>query len=86
MKKVVFGIVILLAVIHQDFWWWGDKTLQFGFIPTGLLYHAIFSCMAAGIWFAATKFAWPSEIEAWAESSDEAHDSKQADGLKETQS
>lgn len=75
MKKVVFGIVILLAIIHQDFWWWGDRTLQFGFIPTGLLYHAMFSCMAAGIWFAATKFAWPSEIESWAETPDEIGDS-----------
>ena len=22
MKKVVYGLIVLLAVIHQDFWWW----------------------------------------------------------------
>ena len=71
MKKVVYGLVVLLAIIHQDFWWWNNKTLVFGFRPLGLFYHALFSCMAAGVWAMAIKWAWPSEIEEWAESVDE---------------
>ena len=71
MKKVVYGLVVLLAIIHQDFWWWDNKKLVFVFMPLGLFYHALFSCMAAGVWAMAIKWAWPSEIEEWAESVDE---------------
>lgn len=79
MKKAVFGFAIFLAIIHQDFWWWDNKELQLGFIPTGLFFHSIFSCLAAATWFAATKWAWPSDIEAWAETSGEPQDSSNAE-------
>jgi hypothetical protein len=36
-------------------------------MPLGLFYHALFSCMAAAVWALAIKWAWPSDIEAWAE-------------------
>ena len=71
MKKVVYGLVILLAVIHQDVWWWDNRELVFGFMPLGLFYHALYSSLAAGVWAMAVKWAWPSEIEQWAESADE---------------
>ena len=71
MKNVVFALLVLLAIIHQDLWWWENKTLVFGFMPLGLCYHALFSCMAAGVWAMAIKWAWPSDIEVWAESADE---------------
>jgi hypothetical protein len=66
-RNVIIFAAILLAILHQDFWWWDDRTLFFGFLPIGLGYHALYSCMAAGLWLAAVKFAWPSEIEAFAE-------------------
>ena len=50
MKNVVYALIVLMAIIHQDFWWWDNKTLVFGFMPLGLFYHALFSCMAAGVW------------------------------------
>ena len=71
MKNVVYALIVLLAIIHQDFWWWDNKTLVFGFMLLGLFYHALFSCMAAGVWAMAIKWAWPSDIEEWAESTDE---------------
>ena len=71
MNKVVYGLVILLAVIHQDVWWWDNRELVVGFMPLGLFYHALYSCLAAGVWAMAVKWAWPSEIEQWAESADE---------------
>ena len=51
-------------MIHQDFWWWDDGSLIFGFLPVGLAFHAFFSIMAVGLWALAIKVAWPHHIEA----------------------
>lgn len=59
MKYVIWGMVVLLIILHQDNWMWDNKTLVFGFMPIGLLYHAGISMAAAFTWFLATKFAWP---------------------------
>ncbi len=48
--------------------------LVFGFMPVGLVYHACYSLVAAAFWAFVIKFAWPSEIVAWAESEDEGGD------------
>ncbi|MAT16724.1 MAG: hypothetical protein CMJ46_15815 [Planctomyces sp.] len=63
MKYVVWGMVVLLLIIHQDNWFWDDKTLVFGFFPIGLLYHAGISLLAATTWYLATLFAWPIDEE-----------------------
>jgi len=75
--------VVVLALLHQDFWWWDARTLVFGFIPWGLLYHVLFSLVAGGLWLAAVKFAWPVEIEAWADEVDGPGDEEAADGPAE---
>ncbi len=67
MSWVVWGLVILLAILHQDFWLWDNRTLVFGFLPIGLFYHAIFSIACATVWAMAVKFAWPSHLEEWAD-------------------
>lgn len=59
MHFVVWGLVILLLLIHQDFWFWDDPTLVFGFMPVTLLYHAGISVAASITWYLATVFAWP---------------------------
>jgi len=58
--------VVALFVLHQDFWWWDNRTLVLGFMPIGLFYHMIFSIAAGLTWALANKLAWPEEIEAWA--------------------
>lgn len=63
---IIWILVAALFVLHQDFWFWSDRTLVFGFMPVGLLYHAGFSVAAAMVWLGAVKFAWPSTIEDWA--------------------
>lgn len=63
MKYLVWGLVILLLVIHQDFWYWDDPTLVFGFVPIGLFFHAMISIAASFTWFLATIFCWPSDLE-----------------------
>jgi len=67
MRKFVWLTVILLFVLHQDVWYWDDRTLVLDFLPIGLAYHVAFSIAAAAAWWLAVKFAWPSEIEAWAD-------------------
>ena len=39
---VVVGAIIL-AILHQDWWWWDSDTLVFGFLPTGLAFHVLYS-------------------------------------------
>ena len=64
---VIAGLAILLAILHHDFWLWTDKTLVFGFIPSGLFYHALYSVACACLWFAAITFAWPEQWEIYAD-------------------
>ncbi|MDA1045073.1 MAG: DUF3311 domain-containing protein [Verrucomicrobia bacterium] len=67
MKKVVYLLAIVLAVLHQDFWLWDDQSIVFGFMPIGLAYHVTISLLSALVWALAVKFAWPSQWEAWAD-------------------
>ena len=66
-RNVVFVCVLVLMVLHHDFWLWDDKTLLFGFMPSGLAWHATYSVVAAVFWFLVMKFAWPQAIEDFAE-------------------
>lgn len=59
----VWALAGLLAVVHNDLWWWDDGNLVFGFLPTGLAFHALFSIVAAGLWALALRFVWPHELE-----------------------
>ena len=63
MKNVVWGLVILLIILHQDFWYWETDTSVMGFIPIGLFYHALISIAASATWYLATIFAWPEGME-----------------------
>jgi Protein of unknown function (DUF3311) len=64
MKKLVYAMIVLLALAHQDFWWWDRiDPLVFGFIPIGLAYQAGVSIAAATLWAMAVKFCWPKGLE-----------------------
>lgn len=65
-RFLVWFLAASLFVLHQDFWWWDSRALILGFVPVGLLYHAVFSVAAGLVWALANKLAWPDEIEAWA--------------------
>ncbi|MBI1371621.1 MAG: hypothetical protein GC159_02505 [Phycisphaera sp.] len=67
MRYVVWFLVVLMIVLHHDFWFWDDRTLVFGFMPIGLAYHAAYSIAVGVLWLLAVKFAWPSHIEEWAD-------------------
>ena len=65
-KRVVWGVVVLLAILHYDFWSWGDATLWFGFLPVGLAYQGLISLAAGVAWALVVRFAWPRDVEEWA--------------------
>lgn len=65
-KRTVYALIILLGLLHQDFWFWDDPTLVFGFIPIGLAYHALYSLAAGLAWYLAFTYAWPTEVEEFA--------------------
>ena len=64
MKRFVYGMIVLLAIVHQDFWWWDRiDPLLLGFIPIGLAYQAGVSIVAAVLWAMAVKYCWPVGLE-----------------------
>ena len=63
-RRLIYIALILLAVLHQDFWLWDDATLVFGFMPIGLAYHTAYCIVAARLWYLATKYAWPEDDSA----------------------
>ncbi len=66
-RKLVWFLVIVLAVVHYDFWYWKDDSLVMGFLPIGLFFHALFSLSAAAVWSMAVKYCWPTHLEEWAD-------------------
>ena len=64
MKKLVYGLIITLAILHQDFWWWDDsETLVLGFVPIALAYHASVSVAAGVLWALAVRHCWPADVD-----------------------
>ena len=64
MRKLVYALLVLLALLHQDWWWWNDaETMVFGFVPIGLAYHAGVSIAAAVLWAAAVRYCWPTTVD-----------------------
>jgi hypothetical protein len=64
MRSVAVAAVIVLYVLHQDFWFWHEaRPLVFGFLPIGLFYHAAFTIVSAGALWLLVAFAWPSHLE-----------------------
>jgi hypothetical protein len=70
-RKFTWVLFWVLFLLHHDFWWWSDPTVLFGFLPIGMAWHVGFSVATAMFWLMALRYAWPSEIEHWAEQPDE---------------
>lgn len=63
MKYIIYGLIVLLAVVHQDYWWWDSERLVFGFMPIGLAFHAGISIAAGVLWLGAVKYCWPENVD-----------------------
>jgi hypothetical protein len=55
--------VVVFIALHQDLWFWKDRTLVGGFMPIGLLYHACYSVGAALTMWLLVKTMWPKELD-----------------------
>jgi hypothetical protein len=58
-KYLVVVLLILLMILHQDYWQWEDATLVFGLLPWTLVYHMGLSVSAAAVWWLTVRFCWP---------------------------
>lgn len=63
MKYLVWGLVLLLIVLHHDYWNWENGSLVLGFVPHTLFYHACISVASGFVWWLATKFSWPTGVD-----------------------
>lgn len=62
--RLASAAVVLLYVLHQDFWFWRDaRPLVLGFLPIGLFYHAAFTIVTSGVLWLLVTVAWPSHLE-----------------------
>ena len=69
--RLAWGLVVVLAILHHDFWYWGDGSLVFGFMPIGLFYQALISVAAGIAWALVVTYAWPTWVEEWAEAGED---------------
>ncbi len=69
LSRIVWLLVALLIIFHQDYWNWHDSKLWLG-LPTGLTYHIGLSLVAAFVWWLACLFAWPEDLETLAADQD----------------
>jgi hypothetical protein len=63
MKWLLVIVVLVVAVLHQDSWFWKDRALVFGFLPIGMAYHALYSILASLTMALLVKVAWPTHLE-----------------------
>jgi hypothetical protein len=70
-KYVIWLLILLLVILHQDFWLWSDGRLVMGVLPVGLAYHIGLTIAAAVTWWLATKLIWPAGEDIVADSDTE---------------
>lgn len=69
-RRFIWSAVFVLALLHWDSWFWGERGIVFGFLPVGLAYHVAYSIVAAALWALALCWAWPADVERWADETD----------------
>lgn len=72
--KVFLALLAGFALLHQDTWLWNDGRLAFGFLPSGLAYHAGYSAATALLWALAIRHVWPKNLEGAAASFEDEED------------
>jgi len=62
-RALIISFFVLLAVLHQDFWWKADPTLVLGVLPISLAYHLVWTFLVAFGWFLVGKYCWPVGLD-----------------------
>lgn len=64
MKSIYLWIpVIVLLILHQDYWQWDRNELVYGFLPYTLAYNMGISLGTAALWIIVCTFMWPTELD-----------------------
>jgi hypothetical protein len=75
MKTLVWILVFLLVVLHQDEFFWESRHLVAGFLPIGMAWHIGISLASAVVWYLATRYAWPADDVSGPATDDRSHSS-----------
>jgi hypothetical protein len=63
-SSLLLLLTVLLYLLHQDFFLWREaRPLALGFLPIGLVYHAVYTLACAGLMLLLCRFAWPSHLD-----------------------
>ena len=62
-KRLLYAAVLIVAVVHQDFWLWDERNLVFGFLPVELLFHSLYTLAVAVLMWLLAEYAWPEDLE-----------------------
>jgi hypothetical protein len=62
-KFLLFLLIAVVYMLHQDNWNWKNADLVFGFLPVGMAYHVGYSILASVMMAILVKFAWPEQLE-----------------------
>ena len=57
-RIVLYLAILLLYLLHNDFWLWNDAGAWMGF-PAGLTYHVLYCIVTAGLMYGLVLYAWP---------------------------
>ena len=63
MRYVIWGLLLVLVLLHQSGIAADSTELLFGFLPEGLAFHIGISLAAGVTWLLATIYAWPVDEE-----------------------
>ena len=55
LKYVLYSLIVLLFILHNDFWFWETPQIILG-LPVGLLYHIMYCLAASLLMFCLVKF------------------------------
>ncbi len=58
----LYGLLVLLYVLHTDWWLWNDSRQVLG-LPVGLLYHLVYMLATAVVMYMLVTQAWPRHLE-----------------------
>ncbi len=65
MKKALLAcLVVVLYVLHQDYWnWRTSDPVVLGIFPIGLFYHMVYTLVVSLVMWLLVKLAWPGHLE-----------------------
>jgi len=57
-RGLAYAALIVLLLLHDDFWLWNDGSLILG-LPAGLTYHVAYCLVAAVVLAVVVRLDWP---------------------------